>query len=124
MPNEIAQDPTMEQYPNQQNVAQPQDNLHDDMSDDDIAATLGYITTLSESMMPKPEEEGDTEEESGGQSTEEEPEKQEVEDDSQKEDVKSEMEGFKKEIIDAIQGELGGIKDMVKQAINDEPEKE
>jgi len=34
----------------------------DDMSDDDIAASLGFMTTLSESMLPQPETEGGGEE--------------------------------------------------------------
>lgn len=34
----------------------------EELSDDDIAASLGYMTTLSESMLPQPETEGGGEE--------------------------------------------------------------
>lgn len=64
--------------------------LSPEMTDDDVAATLGYITTVSEQMMPKPEMEGETEE---MMPTEEEPIQEEEPTEEPVEEKEEEPEG-------------------------------
>lgn len=48
--------------PQDENMAQQSDILEEtDLTDDEIAASLGYITSISEQMMPKSEEEMEAE---------------------------------------------------------------
>lgn len=43
-------------------IAEEENPQGADLSDDDLAASLGFMTTLSESMLPPPESEGGGEE--------------------------------------------------------------
>lgn len=87
------------------------------LSADDHAAALGYITTLSQHMFHGGGQEDPNQDPNAPQGEQGKPQEKPPE---PKHDPKAEMEGFKKEMIDAIHKELGGIKDMVKQAITEE----
>jgi hypothetical protein len=66
----------------------------EDMSDDDIAASLGYVTTLSEQMLPQDEEEPAEvqEEENDEEEVEEEPEDKDAAQDEEIADIRKQLE--------------------------------
>lgn len=82
-----------------------------DLSDDEIAAALGYATSISEKTMfpPMPEET---------------PEAEAVEEPEPEVDMGKELESFKKEIKDEIKNEIGSIRDMIAEALTENEQDE
>lgn len=79
----------------------------DGMSSDDLAAALGFATTLNQHMFH-----GDTEAE--GQEGTEKPEQEVAE---PKEDMKKELDQFKKDVEQEVTSRLDEIKSMVADAL-------
>lgn len=99
-----------------QDMAQPSPEMptnENDMTDDDIAATLGFITTLSQQMMAPQETEESVEEGEGEVSSETE--------EVAPEPVEPEPEVDKdQEVLSEIKDEMADIKSQLEQLLKEE----
>lgn len=92
------------------------------MSDDDIAATLGLITTLGEQHMTQ-QQEAESAEPAAEPATPEQPEEAEDTKDTERLDkMEQDMAALRIEIGQMIQKEVGSVKDMIKEALSSEDE--
>ncbi len=99
-------------------MAEQSPQTHEDMTDDDIAATLGFITTLSQQMMTPPEEG----EEEDGETTsgDEEP----VAEETTPEPEVNEPEVKDQQVLGEIRNEVADIKSQLEELLKEEDVKE
>lgn len=115
MPQEQMQDPTQvgtqEQVPNETGL-----------TDDELAAALGYITTLGEQqyMAMQPQEE-EVPEEGMEQAPEEAPEEP-MEEEEPEEDITAKFDEFKGEIEKVIDEKIGALTKTIEEALKDDEE--
>lgn len=96
------------------NMEAPVDST-EDLSVDEAAAALGFSTTLADKLiLPQEEATESPEEEAVETEVEEEPETPE------EPEEKFDAESFKKEIMEEVKKEIGGIKEAIADALNDE----
>jgi len=97
------------------NMEAPVDST-EDLSVDEAAAALGFSTTLADKLILPQEESTESPEEEAvaTEEVEETPEEPEVEEE------KFDAESFKKEIMEEVKKEIGGIKEAIADALNEE----
>lgn len=97
------------------NETQPEETQDDlPLSNDELAAAMGFMTTLGDQQMMAQQEEQEAQgQEIADNELELEEEKPEVDPEAIKGDVM-------KEVKKLIKEEVGGIKDMLKEALNEE----
>lgn len=93
-----------------------------DLTPDEAAASLAFSNMMQEqTMMPQVmPEEGMGDEESQPEAVEEQPEPQPSAEETPDRDLTSEFDEFKGEVKGIIETEMGSLKDMIQNAINEE----
>lgn len=99
-----------------------QPNIPPQMTPDEAAASLAFATQLSEGLLPKGQGDMPVEGDNMGETAPSEELSLEPEEDTNPriDELETQFKDFQKEVKDTIKNEIGGLKEMIKESLNEE----